>query len=302
MLKKYLWPFALAILLNAIVLGIIFHSQIAAHFADDQPTPAIKVNLNQLVKNLNKAHAQSNLTSAAWINKHYGKAVTIKQHFTAGKNLQGYVVSLKANPASHSIIYSVNNGDYFFIGTVIDKHGKNVSQANAQRYINSPLNKTIFQQAQHLSDIMQGKKNVPQVTIIIDPNSNLFPEQWSELAYDISQGAFAVKWVLVNYLKPMGPNVANDILQAKNPLAAMAYNAEHYNKQSQTGGYVKNLPLTQSIKKQLMANWSFVQKYDLYKLPVSILSSNKHFYVIQGAVMDETLETIVADSPNKAGK
>ncbi len=57
--------------------------------------------------------------------------------------------------------------------------------------------------------------------------------------------------------------------------------------------------MPKSVQDTLRDNWDFVQKYDLYKLPVTILKSNNHYYVIQGAIMDETLETIFADNENQ---
>ena len=109
--------------------------------------------------------------------------------------------------------------------------------------------KKIYDEAQSLVGITQGNPKAPQAIIIIDPNSNLFPGQWNDLAYDISQGVFSIKWVLVNYLKPTGPNVASDILQANNKIDALDYNAEHYNKKTQTGGYSKNFIVPKNIKK-----------------------------------------------------
>jgi hypothetical protein len=84
----------------------------------------------------------------------------------------------------------------------------------------------------------------------------------------------------------------------KTPPAFLAC-IKHYNIKTQTGGYVKNLTMPKSVQDTLRDNWDFVQKYDLYKLPVTILKSNNHYYVIQGAIMDETLETIFADNENQ---
>ncbi len=299
LMKHYITPFIFALVVNIVIVIAILHIHFYHHNNSDKKGVIETVNLSQLVHSLNQTHSNTNLSSMRWLNKHYGKAVSIINSFKAGKHLKGYVVSLKSDPKQRSIIYSVNQGEYFFIGTVIDKQGKNLSLTNSQRYISNPLNKSIFNEAQNLPGILQGKKSAPQATIIIDPNSNLFPQQWNEVAYDVAQGVFSIKWVLVNYLKPMGPNVAGDILQAKDKISAMHDNALHYNKDTQTGGYVKEASLSEQTKQILTNNWNFVQKYNLYQLPVTILKSNKHYYVIQGAIMDETLETLFADNPPK---
>ena len=295
-MKYYIGPFIFALAINIVIVIMILHIHFYHQHHPNKPPLTETVNLNQLVHSSNQAHVASHLSSDKWLKKHYGKAVSIIQSFKAGKHLKGYVIRLKSNPKERSIIYSVNQGEYFFMGTVIDKQGKNLSLANSQHYISTPLNKSIFNASQNLPGILQGKKSAPQATIIIDPNSNLFVQQWNEVAYDVAQGVFSIKWILVNYLKPMGPNVAGNILQSKDKIKAMQDNALHYNKKTQTGGYVKNIALNQQTKQTLRNNWNFVQKYNLYKLPVTILKSNKHYYVIQGAIMDETLETLFADN------
>ena len=302
-MKQYIGPFIFALVINILIIIAILHIHLHLHLHhhnNPRKQPSIvTINLQQLMHSLNQAHSASNTSPTTWLKNHYGKAVSIVHSFKAGKHLKGYVVSLKSNPKERSIIYSVNQGEYFFIGTVIDKDGKNLSLFNTHHYISKPLNKNIFNEAKNLPGIIQGKESTPQAIIIIDPNSNLFPQQWNELAYDITHNLFSVKWVLVNYLKPMGANIAGNILQAKNRISAMNYNAAHYNKNTQTGGYVKNVVLSKQTKETLINNWDFVQKYNLYQLPVTILKSNKNYYVIQGAVMDETLETLFADNSAK---
>lgn len=293
-MKQYFWAIVLAVVVNTlIIVGIV-----QLHFTHKTKPAPLEVDLKTVVKTLKQKPTQ--VTTINWLKSHYGQTLNIDKTFKAGKNLTGFVVSLKTDPTDQSIIYSINHGQYYLMGTIIDRKGHNLSEKDVQDHLNNHLNKTIYEAAQKLSGIIQGKTAAPQATIIIDPNSNLFPGQWNDLNYDVSQGMFKIKWVLVNYLKPMGPNVANDILQAANPLQALAYNADHYDSSSQTGGYVKNLTLSKTTQQTLRNNWAFIQKYNLYKLPVTILQNGRHYYVIQGQVMDETLETIFADAPVKA--
>jgi len=79
-------------------------------------------------------------------------------------------------------------------------------------------------------------------------------------------------------------------LQAKNRVLALGYNAQHYNVSTQTGGYVKDLPLTKQTKRSLRKTWDFIQKYKLYNLPVTIFRTKKDIHVVRGFVMDEMLE------------
>ncbi|MEM1244430.1 MAG: hypothetical protein AAGG80_06405, partial [Pseudomonadota bacterium] len=258
-MKKYIWPLILSAAINLSIIFAIFHWGVKHNTNEISLKSAVDVNLSSFAHHSHDMHHAGNQNQLHWLQQHYGKAIAIKRAFKAGQHLKGYVVSLKSNPQERSIIYSINGGKYYFMGTIIDNQGKNISQANAHKYITSIINKSIYQAAVKLPGIVHGRKKAPQAIIIIDPNSNLFPQQWNGLNYDIAQGMFSVKWVLVNYLKPMGPDIASDILQSKDPIAAMDYNANHYNAETQTGGYVKNLSVPYHIKNILRNNWNFVQ-------------------------------------------
>ena len=139
-MKKYFWPLAVSVVINALIIIAVLHVHMNAN--SDSPNaktpPNIKINLSQVVKHLNAAHKTSALSTESWLKKHYGKSILIDRHFTAGKNLTGYVVGLKSDPQDQAIIYSVNKGEYFLIGTVIDKHGKNISPSQCATLYHQP--------------------------------------------------------------------------------------------------------------------------------------------------------------------
>lgn len=198
----------------------------------------------------------------------------------------------------------------------------------------------IYEKVKNLHGILQGSPHAKHlITIIIDPNSAVFPIQHNNLTYDVEHENVAINWVLVNYLKPDGPNTAAAILQAKDPQQALQLNANFYNRFTQTGGFKDTSRNSSFVRSRgevqpssavytqvheqrrqastknsgknwisrgalnggrqikaltmntLRSNWDFVQRYSLYKLPVTIFATNKNkYYVVQGFMMDETLE------------
>ena len=291
-MKKYFGPIALAVLVNIIILAGIMYASIKIN-KKVPAKQAPQANLTKLVQQINKRSKGQDI-SKSWLVGHYGHDINVDRTFSAGDNLKGYVVSLKTNPEDHSIIYSVNNGQYFIMGSIIDKSGANISAMNAEKYIDSKQDKRIYEAAQNLSGIEQGDKSAPEAIVIVDPNSNLFPRLWHTFLTDTAQGVFRIKWVMLNYIKPMGPNVAGNVLQAKDKLSALNINAKNYDALTQTGGYQKNSTASKAIQQQLQKNWSFVQKFNLYQLPITIARNKNKYYVLHGAVMDETLEQIFA--------
>lgn len=290
--QKLIIPIIAAILINLILIIPIIYK----HNHSPKPHSTMPRKIMLALSDTKTMHNKTmHDFSRNWIHHRYGKSIQISREFSAGKNIKGFVVSLKSNPKSRAIIYSLNNGDYFLTGNIIDKHGQNISVQDAQKYINGKENREIYHEAKKLKGIYQGSKNAPEVTIIIDPNSNLFPQQWKQTAYDVSKNIFSVKWALINYIKPMGPNTAAQMLQSKNKDMALRHNAMHYIAETQTGGYSSLEKITQKSRKILKDNWNFVEKYNLYKLPITILKSRGKYYVIHGITIDETLEALMSN-------
>lgn len=244
--------------------------------------------LNQLPANT-IAHQGDKL---AWLKKQSNQNMVLDKTFKASDGLTGYVVHLKNQPDVKSIIYSGNNGNFVVSGNVFDKTQGNISAKNADKYLSHEGYAEIFQSSQQLSGIVQGNpKNKHQVTLVIDPNSPTFPTTYKNLLNDVQTNVFSVKWVLLDYLKPNGPNTASAIMQAENPLKALADNAEHYNINSQTGGFTSNTPAVKQTIKQLQAHWDFVQRFNLYHLPLTLFAAHNDVHIFHGFTLDETIES-----------
>ena len=294
----YTKPVIGALMFHVFIISLIIYSVYFYHVKKPSPiimhvatTPSVVIKTDEFNKHAPLSHL---------VETHFGKFIKIEKSFNAGPNLTGFIVSIKTNPDEKSILYADKKGRFFFIGTLFNAKGVNKTLVASTKYLEDPLKKTIYENTQKLSGIVQGNPHAKHlITIIIDPNSSIFPLQYTNLAYDVATDDVGIKWVLLNYLKPDGPNTAGYILQATNPQQALAYNAQHYNKITQTGGYQRHEPIKSTTLSTLRAHWDFVQRFNLYALPMTIFATPNHYYVIKGFFMDELLENYVNSILNK---
>ena len=230
------------------------------------------------------------VTDLDWLSKRYKKQIVFDKKFKASDDLTGYVVHLVSQPDKQSIIYTDQKHRYVIMGSLIDRDHGNVTLNDSERYLQRKNDERVGSTLEKCQGIVQGRKKSPLVTIVIDPNSHWFPIMYKNLLTDVDEGMFSIKWVLINYLKPDGPNVANDIMRSSTPLVALAINANRYNALFQTGGYVKDLAETQYTKRILRQRWDIIQAHSLYELPISVFRAKGRVHVITGLITDEMLE------------
>lgn len=223
-------------------------------------------------------------------------AVVIDKEFPAIGNLEGFLVHFKQEPTNDAIIYVDKQGRYMVMGDIIDQQGVNITTQHTAQYIHNPIMINAFNHLYQTHWILQGNSHAKRViTIMIDPNSPIFPLQYEHVVTDVAENDLAVRWILVSYLKPVGgDNIAAAILQAKNPIAALAYNANHYDFHEEMGGIAPVKTVTQYSKRILQDNWNFMQKYKFNQTPIvfyQTLDGKSHILV--GFMMDEMLEHLI---------
>lgn len=223
-----------------------------------------------------------------------GIAVVDKQ-FPATANLVGFLVHFKNSPTNQAIIYADKQGRYLLMGDIINAKGQNITIEATQKLIHDPLMKQAYYDLKDTHSIYQGKANAKHmISILIDPNSSLFPLQYEHVITYIDQGDLAVRWILVSYLKPNNDTRAAAILQSKNPVAALALDAKNYDYKSQTGGIAPVATVTAKSEKILQDNWNFMQNYKFSGTPVIFIKTySGKIYVVSGFLMDEMLENVI---------
>jgi hypothetical protein len=125
---------------------------------------------------------------------------------------------------------------------------------------------------------------------MIDPNAPLFSVLYKNFLVDERDSALQLRWVLVNYLKPMGPNLAGWILQAKDPARCLALVAD----KSPDAWANQVVPaLNQVTVMQLRHNWNFMQSYHLIPGPVVAFRTTSQVYVMHGFVDPESFDNLL---------
>ncbi len=221
--------------------------------------------------------------------------VVVEKKFPAIDNLVGFLVHFKNSPTNQAIIYADKQGRYLLMGDIINNKGQNITIEATQKLIHDPLVDQAFYDLKSTHWIYQGKPNAKHmISILIDPNSPLFPLQYEHVITYIDKGDLAVRWILVSYLKPYNDTRAAAILQAKDPDAALALNAKDFNYNSQTGGITPINHVTAQSEKILEDNWNFMQKYKFSGTPVIFMQTKAgKIYVMTGFLMDEMLENVI---------
>lgn len=285
-IKQKSWLLSLvfhgALMLTVIVASFRIHSVLLKN-------PSVKS-----VSLVSRHPPDSQQHSLQWLSKRFNGQLVIDQKFQSVHGLTGYVVHLQSKPAQQSIVYADESRHFVLIGTLIDEKVGNVSLNDSAHYLQHNLESRLVRTIAPLHGILQGKNKRKVVTIIIDPNSHFFPIMYKNLETDVQNGEFSVRWLLINYLKPNGPNVALNILSSRHPKAALIINAEKYNKQTQTGGYLKTASRSPHAMMQLQHRWGILTSLGLSHFPISFFhDAHHHLHVITGLVTDEYFESVL---------
>ncbi len=97
--------------------------------------------------------------------------------------------------------------------------------------------KSFWVRAMALPGINTGPANsTKRLVIIFDANCPMCAHQWEALQPYLSE--LRIHWVPIAFIAPSSARLGGSLLAASNPAAALAYNEEHYDFQTETGGYL----------------------------------------------------------------
>ena len=233
------------------------------------------------------------ITIDTMVSNAFQNQVIIQKTFVAPGNLDGLVLALKDSPSEQFIAYVDPNQKLLYLGQVIDATGKNTTLHATQIYLSDPQKPLILAAFKKVAAIVTGSKKAKHtMTIITDPNSPLFRTLYQNFFSDQDQYDLQIRWILVDYLKPMGPNLAGWILSAKDPAKRLV---EVANKPLDHWTFLKVPALEEPVIDALREHWNLMQNYHLVPGPVSIFQTKDHDYVIQGLVDPESFEQLLPE-------
>lgn len=286
-------------LLAAITLNVFFFILIGwawFHASHKMAVPAKEdVKSRSLSTSLINQHNDKPLLSSidAVVEQSFHNQVTIQRTFVGPGNLDGLVLALKDSPTEQFIAYFDPHYKLLYLGQVLNAKGQNTTIQATETFLTDPQKPKILQAMLQQSAVITGSKEAKHtITVVIDPNSPYFKPLYNNFYMDVLQDGLRVRWVLVNYLKPMGPNLAGWILSAPNP--AKRLNEVASQSTSELSG-LQVPKLSQAVINTLRNHWNVMQSYHLVPGPVTVFQTKGHIYILKGLVGPESFEQTLPD-------
>jgi hypothetical protein len=283
-----------AILLNALLFGwIICVWFFSSHFSAEQKNqPEAMSALSGFLVSSSALDSKVSKMDAIVSQAFHHEAV-IQKTFVAPGHLDGLVLALKDSPNEQFIAYYDPAHELLYLGQVIDATGKNTTLAATQTYLSNPEKPMIIDAFNAMPAVVTGAKQPSHtITILVDPNSPWFRALYQNFYLDQRAYGLQVRWILVDYLKPMGPNLAGWILSSKDP-AQRLQQVAHAPLEHWTNLTVP--PLSLAVVHALRTHWNAMQSYHLVPGPITLFKTKDQDYVIEGLVDPESFEQLLPD-------
>ena len=133
-----------------------------------------------------------------------------------------------------------------------------------------------------------------RMLIYFDPNCPMCARQWQLLKPYLQ--TVRIHWIPFAYFNTSSTRMAAGILAAKDPAAALAFNEDHYNFQTQTGGFLapQNVPEWALQKVRSIRDYPFV-KQNIQATPTTglALQGGRRYFVILGVMDAQRLARVV---------
>lgn len=173
---------------------------------------------------------------------HYlqSKGVTIDARFSVPGGLRGYAATMPNG--QRGVFFTTGDGKILIFGTLVDAHGKNLTQAYRNAYVQKPMNKQYFSKLEKSRWIAEGSRHPKRIIYaFIDPNCPYCHEFWEAARKAYSKG-LQVRYIVVGILGSSSVNKAAAILGAKNPAAALEKNERGFKHHSGAIAPVTKMP------------------------------------------------------------
>lgn len=182
--------------------------------------------------------------ATALVNKVLNGQATIQQTFLAANGMIGFVVH--SSQGNNGIVYADAQGQYLFIGSIINNQGQDLTQVYTNEYINSKLAGPAYQKAASMNWFSEGSDKAPhKLYIIIDPNCIYCHVLYQQIEPLITSNQLQVRWIPVAFRDPSSPGKAAAMLNAGSDAAAdklLAQNENGFDDQTESGALTPLVP------------------------------------------------------------
>ena len=166
--------------------------------------------------------AQAKATDGSAVKFLESKGVTIDARFSVPGELHGYAAT---RPNGRRVVFfTTADGKVLIFGTLVDEHGKNLTQEYLDAYVQKPMNRQYFSSLEKSHWIAMGSKHPKRIVYaFVDPNCPYCHQFW-EAARKAYPKGLQVRYIVVGILGNSSVNKAAAILGAKDPAAALEKN------------------------------------------------------------------------------
>lgn len=220
------------------------------------------------------------------------KGLTIVKRFDAPGGLTGYAAKAGHTPVA---LYLTPDGQHVIVGTMLDAHGKNLSQAALDAAITQPQQQSAWPQLEDATWIADGPDSAPRtIYVFTDPNCPYCHRFYEAARPWVKAGKVQLRTILVGILKPSSPGKAAAILASGDPVAAYRQHEAHY----RTGGIKPLGDIPSKLSDELTANNALMTGLGIRGTPgIVTRDADGEIHIHQGMPQGDTLTDILGPKP-----
>lgn len=144
----------------------------------------------------------------------------LKGEFKAPGDLQGYAMQYQGQGTT---VYLTPDKQHAIMGNMVDAGGKNLSDAQVEKWVYAPLAKEMWQKLEKHRWIAAGRANAPRIVYAFaDPYCPYCTQFWQQAQPWLKSGKVQLRVLMVGMLRPDSAPKAAAIMMAKDPAKTLA--------------------------------------------------------------------------------
>ncbi|WP_455428192.1 thiol:disulfide interchange protein DsbG [Dryocola sp. LX212] len=216
----------------------------------------------------------------------------LKGEFKAPGDLQGYAMQYQGQGTT---VYLTPDKQHAIMGNMVDAGGKNLSDAQVEKWIYAPMAKEMWQKLEKNHWIAAGKADAPRIVYAFaDPYCPYCTQFWQSAQPWLKSGKVQLRVLMVGMLRPDSAQKAAAIMMADDPAKALA---DYENSQGKMA-LKKPEAIKPVINEALKNNLALMDELGGNATPsIYYLNDSGRLQQHQGLPDAETLQAIMGGKP-----
>jgi len=220
------------------------------------------------------------------------KGVKISAAFPSASGLKAIVAD---SGKERRLFYVTPDGKSLISGTVFDATGNSVTAVDMGRggidtaaatapQVPGSQAKALWDRAEQLSWISEGKAGAKTIYVLFDPNCPYCHRLWTTLRTAVNNGKIQVRWLPVAILKDDSKALGAAIYASKEPSKAMAQMVEHQ---------LAPAPVSDAVNKRIAYNLLLLKDTGYTGVPTILYQQGGQYRVSMGVPNDREIAAII---------